>query len=209
MKHFKSLLPLAITAVVGMSLTACGGSPSATATAPNVEPLGVQTTTAPTKPEIKKSTRGNIVKEPGQPAGIADQNGEQIVNFTINSITTGASCTGPYPQPAENGHLTVLDVTVETMPELANTPNGPSSFDINAAMFKFVGTSGTTFNGSLGTMGAYSCLPDEETIGNNGAGIGPGEKVTGKLVLDLPETAGILVFQSYLTSGNGGWEYTF
>ena len=58
-------------------------------------------------------------------------------------------------------------------------------------------------------MGAYTCLPDEQTIGNNGAGIGPGEKVTGKLVLDLPETTGILVFKSYLTSGNGGWEYAF
>lgn len=76
-------------------------------------------------------------------------------------------------------------------------------------MFKFVGANGTTFNGNLGTMGAHSCLPDSETIGANGGGIGPAEKVIGKLVLDAPEPTGTLVYKSYLTSGNGGWEYKF
>ena len=119
----------------------------------------MQTTTAPTAPEVNKSTRGNILKALRQPAEITNMEGKQVANFTINSITPDA----PYPEPAKNSHITVLDVTVQTMPELADTSTSPSSFDINAAMFKFVGANGTTFNRSLSTMGAYTCLPDEQT----------------------------------------------
>jgi hypothetical protein len=207
MKHVKSLSSLALIAALGVSLSACGGSPSATATSPNVEPLAAQTSSAPAEPA--KSPRGNFIKEMGQPAGISDADGKALVNFTINSIAPLAACTGPYPSPVENGHFVVLDVSVETLPELGTTENGSQTFDINSTMFKFVGANGTTFNGNLGTMAAYSCLPDTETIGTNGAGIGPAEKVTGKLVLDLPEPTGTLVYKSYLTSGNGGWEFKF
>lgn len=207
MKYVKSLSSTFLIAALGVSLSACGGSPSATATAPNVEPLAAQTSSAPA--ESAKSPRGNLIKEVGQPAGISDADGNTLVNFSINSITPLAECTGPYPSPVENGHFVVLDVSVETLPELGTTESGPQTFDINSTMFKFVGTNGTTFNGNLGSMAAYSCLPDTETIGSNGAGIGPAEKVTGKLVLDVPEATGTLVYKSYLTRGNGGWEYKF
>lgn len=211
MNNKSCLSALALMATVGLSLSACGGSPSAIATSPNVESMAASTPSPAVTQEAKKSPRGNIIKELAQPAGMTDKDGKPIVNFTINSITPDAPCTGPYPQPSENGHFTVLDVTVETSPELATASydGGPLSFDINGAMFKFVGASGTTFNGSLNSGGAYSCLPDEQMINNHGGGIGPAEKVTGKLVLDLPETTGTLVFKSYLTSGNGGWEWNF
>lgn len=143
----------------------------------------------------------------GEPAGITDKDGRQIVNFTVNSITPGVACTGPYPQAIENGHIVVLDVTIETTPELAGDGTGMDTFDMNGAMFKFVGANGTTFNGQLNTSGAYSCLPDEQKIATNG--VGPGEKVTGKLALDLPATRGTLVFRSYLTAGSSGWEWAF
>lgn len=198
---------LAISAV--LALSACGSATSS-ATAPSVEPLNPQTSSAPpADPAAKKSPRGNIIKEVGQAAGITDQDGKTLVNFSINSITPLPACTGSYPTPAENGSYVVLDIAVETFPELGTSEYGVQTFDINPAMFKFVGASGTTYNGNLGTMGAYSCLPDTESIGNNGGGIGPAEKVTGKMVLDVPEATGTLVYKSYLTSGNGGWEYNF
>lgn len=209
MKYKRSLPALALMATFGLSLSACGGSPSATATSPSVESMAPSTPSPAATQEAKKSPRGNFIKELGQPAGISDKDGKPMVNFTVNSITPDAACTGPYPQPAENGHFTVLDITVETTPELGTAEGSPGSFDINGAMFKFVGASGTTFNGSLNSAGAYGCLPDEEMINNSGSGIGPAEKVTGKLVLDLPETTGTLIFKSYLTSGRGGWEYNF
>ncbi len=129
-----------------------------------------------------------------------------MVNFTVNAITPDAPCAGPYVQPAENGHFVVLDVTIETLPELADPNGGYSTFDMNASMFKFIGASGTTFNGNLGTASSFSCLPDEQLIPSGG--VGPAEKVAGKVVLDVPETTGVLLFKSHLSSG-GGWEYSF
>ena len=92
-----------------------------------MEPHAVQTTTAPTAPEVNNSTRGNILKALRQPAEITNIEGKHVANFTINSITPDTPCTGPYPEPAKNSHITVLDVTVQTMPD---TSTSPSTFDI-------------------------------------------------------------------------------
>lgn len=207
MKHKRFFSVITLTAAFGLTLTACGGTPSATPTSPDVETLA-PSTPSPSE-SSKKSTRGNIVKSLSEPAGITDAQGDTLATFTVNSITPDAPCTGPYPTPAENGHIVVLDVTIETTPELASDDGSYSTFDMNAAMFKFVGGNGTTFNGDLGSMAAYACLPDEEQVGSNGGGVGPAEKVTGKIAIDVPETAGTLIFKSYLTSGVGGWEWTF
>lgn len=133
-----------------------------------------------------------------------------MANFTVNSTAPLETCTGPYPMPLENGHFVVLDMSVETLPELGTTEYGSQTFDINGAMFvQICGCQRHHVYRKPGTMGAHSCLPDTETIGTNGGGIGPAEKVTGKVVLDVPEPTGTLVYRSYLTSGNGGWEYKF
>jgi hypothetical protein len=201
----KSLSALALIAVAGLGLTACGGTPSATATSPSVEGIGATPAAAAPAPEgPKKSPRGNIIKAIGEPAGQSDQiTKKQTVNFTVNAITVDAPCTGAYPSPAENGHFVVLDVVAETLPEL-----GESSYpkwDINPSSFQFVGASGTTFNGNLGTMGSYSCLADAEEFPM--AGMGPAEKVSAKVVVDVPETTGTLVFKSL--GSMSGWEWAF
>ncbi|MCC9197762.1 DUF4352 domain-containing protein [Arthrobacter sp. zg-Y820] len=210
MNYNKSVPSLALVVALGLSLSACGGSPSAAVPSPNVESLAPSTPTPSASPEGKKSSRGNIVKAFAEPAVITDLSSDKpIVTFTVNSITADVPCTGPYPSAVENGNIVVLDVTIETSPELASDEAGYDVFDMNPSMFKFVGANGTTFNGDLGTQGAYSCLPDEQQVGANGGGVGPGEKVTGKIALDLPEKTGTLVFKSYLVSGSGGWEWAF
>ena len=70
-----------------------------------MEPHAVQTTTAPTAPEVNNSTRGNILKALRQPAEITTMEGKHVANFTINSIALDAPCTGPYPEPAKKGWL--------------------------------------------------------------------------------------------------------
>lgn len=194
---------------VGLGLSGCGGSPESAPTAPNVEGISPSTPSNSPSSDAEKSVRGNIVKSVTEPAGISDESGSQLVNFTIDAIAVDAPCTGPYVQAPENGHIVVLDVSIETAPELASDEGAYSTFDINPSMFKFIGANGTTFNGNLGSSGAYSCLPDEQQVGVNGGGVGPGEKVTGKIALDIPDTTGVLVFKSYLTSGTSGWEWKF
>lgn len=208
MKYTRSLVTLALIATLGLSLSACSGSPSASATSPNVESIAPATPTPSATPEVKKSARGNLIKALRQPATINDlETDKPLVTFTVNSIAKDVPCTGPYPAVVENGHIVVLDVTIQTLPELANS-EGSTQFDINPTMFKFVGANGTTFNGNLGTQAAYSCLPDEQQIGVNGAGVGPGEKVTGKIAIDVPATKGTLIFKSFLVPGSAGWEWT-
>ena len=205
MKHNRILSTVALVAALGISLTACGGTASSSATAPNVEALTPAASATPAPTELKKSPRGNLIKEIGQPAGMAHPDSKaQTVNFTVDKITVDAPCTGPYPSPAENGHIVVVDVTAATTEELGKLDYG-NRFDMSSATFTFIGASGTTYNGSLGTMAAYSCLPDAEEFPV--AGMGPAENGKAKVALDVPEPTGTLVFKDLF--GQAGWEYKF
>lgn len=197
----KALLTLPVAALL---LAGCGGTPASSPTAPTVEPIASSSAT-PAAAESSKSPRGNIVKQFGEGASITDttKDNREIVNFTVNSIAP-VTCTESYAQPAENGHLVVVDVAVETKPELAEAVM--TSHHLGPSDFKFVADNGTTFNGNLGTGAAFSCLPSPEMFPSGG--LGPGEKATGKVVLDLPAPTGILVLKAPMSSTNG-WEYKF
>ena len=205
MKYKRSLSALAL--MCGLSLSACSESPSATstATAPSVEAVPASATPTPTASQPAKSPRGNFIKTVGQPAGQTDPvTKKQVVSFTINSITVDPPCTAPYSQPPEKGHFVILDASIETLPELAELSF--PKFDLSPHTFKFVATNGTTYNGSLTSGPSYGCLADSEILPING--VGPAEKVTGKIVLDVPEATGTLVFQPH-GPGFGGWEWAF
>lgn len=86
------------------------------------------------------------------------------------------------------------------MPEVAS--QSFPKFVLTGYAFKFIAENGTTFKGSLVTDGVYRCIPEAETFPGI---LGPAEKATGKLILDVPAGHGILV----LTDGLDlfGWEY--
>jgi hypothetical protein len=214
----KTLVPFALSALL---LTGCASGTNSPA-APSVEPAapstaestGTSTTEAPevtsaepspaatsAAPEAAKSTRGNLIKQLGEGAGLTDE-GKQVVTFVVNSITVDAPCTGEFPQPVENGHIVVLDVSVVTEPALAETTF--PMFTMNPFEFTEIAPNGTTSNADLGTAATYGCLPDAEVLPQT---IGPGENVTGKVVLDVTNPNGTLVFKS---AGNpSGWEWTY
>lgn len=210
MRKSLSIAALALTATFG--LAACGSStdsqqagsnnPSAES-APTAEPVVKETTPAPTPTEDteKRSDRGNLIMAPGDTGIVKDQLTDDVhAKFTVHSIKP-ATCNGPYPQAATNGHLFTVDITVQTTKELGKSSY--PKYDISGHDFKYIAANGTTFNGSLGTIGAYSCLPDAENFPSDG--LGPAEKVRAKVVLDLPATKGILVLQE----GLSGFEYKF
>ena len=205
MKYTKSLAGLALVAALGLTLGACSAN-NPSATAPTVEPIGGSASAAASAPASEgpaKSPRGNIIKKVGEPAGMfLKDTKEPTVNFTIDSIAPVTACSGSYPQPPQNGHFVVVGVTVETTEALSKAP--VKTFDVSAYNFKFISKAGTTYNGNLGGS-AYSCLANGE--GFPIAGMGPAEKVSGKVVLDVPETTGTLVFKDMF--GSAGWEYNF
>jgi hypothetical protein len=207
MKHVKTTLSaVALVAALGLSLTACGGTATSSPTAPTAAPVGgsASTAAAAAPAEAAKSPRGNIVKKFGEGAGVTDMiSKKEVVNFAVNSITPG-TCTDQYAQPPVNGHIVFVDVTVETKPELADATM--KSFSLSGYDFKFVSANGTTFNGNLSTAGSVMCIPAAEAFPM--AGMGPGEKITAKVVLDVPEPSGILVLKAPFSNTNG-WEYNF
>jgi len=206
MKFSKSLATLALIATLG--LTACSSN-NPTASTPDVTPVGgnaasAAPSSAPASEGPAKSARGNIIKTVGQPAGMFDlKTKEPTVNFTITKITVDPPCTGSYPQPATNGHFVVVDVVAETT-EALGKQTWPK-FDISAHNFKFVSANGTTYNGSLSSGPSYGCLADSEAFPMTG--MGPAEKVSGRIALDIPETTGVLVYKDQLNQL--GWEWNF
>jgi hypothetical protein len=141
--------------------------------------------------------------QPGDTGTVSDAVSKKVhTKFTINSIAP-IECTGPYwSGPAENGNIIALDITIETTPELAESSY--PMYTLSGHDFKFISANGTTYNGNLSTVATYSCIPDSETFPSGG--LGPAEKVTAKLVLDVPEPSGILVMKS---GYSGGFEYNF
>jgi len=203
MRKSLALTTLALGAT--LALTACGGAAGSSPSAPTVEPVKAESATPTPTKDSSKSSRGNIVKEFGQGANITDtlHGDKEIVNFSINSIAPG-TCTEQYAQAPTNGNIVIVDVSAETKPELADAIM--KSFTLSGYDFKYIADNGTTFNGNLASTATYSCIPAAETFPS--AGMGPGEKITAKVVLDVPAAHGILVLKAP-GSNTVGWEYKF
>lgn len=195
-------------------LTACGGTsnaatkPGETAsgqstpeTPPSSAPVVAETPT-PEPDDSKKSERGNLIMATGDTGLIqSGLTGETTTKFTVNSIKPG-TCNQPYSSAAQNGTILLVDVSVETTKALAKASF--PKYLMSGNDFKYIAANGTTFNGNLSTVATYSCIPDAEQFPSGG--MGPAEKITAKVVLDVPAKHGILVLESGL---NGGFEYKF
>lgn len=187
--------------LAGCASPATPGATSAAPTAPVVTPVPTDSPTPSPSPTLPRSARGNLIKKVGQAGSLKLENGQQMMSFVVSKISVDAACTSPYAKPAENGHFLTLKISVETTAALAQDINQFVWF--GGQSWKFIASNGTTYNGSLDTSAAYMCIQDAERLP---AKIGPAEKVTGTLVLDVPATSGTLVFDS---ASGGGWEWTF
>ncbi|WP_157365106.1 hypothetical protein [Arthrobacter sp. QXT-31] len=202
-----------ITAALSLSvlpllLAACGSSPQAAPTAPTVEPAtgsqsaSASATASPTATaESTKSSRGNLVKKVGEGASVTD-NGKTVASFVIKSIQVDPKCTNPSAMPSKNGHFVALEVSMQTDAALAESVN--PQFGLAGYAWKAIAANGTTFNGDLMSFESIMCLPEAE---NFPSALGPGEKATGKIILDVPTPTGVLVHkQGFMPTG---WEWQY
>ena len=187
-------------ALFSLLLTGCGGD-SGSLAAPSVEAANASSTASPSAKSAEKSPRGNLVKQLGEGAGLTDE-GKQVVTFVVNSIDVDVPCTGEFAQAPVNGHILVLDVSVVTDPALADSPD--PTFQMNPYFFTEIAPNGTTSNADLATAATYGCLSDAEVLPQM---MGPGENVTGKVVLDMTNPSGTLVFK--YGGAPAGWEWTY
>jgi hypothetical protein len=200
---------------VGLSLTACGGSDEATRAdvslpaspsvteeltpnacgdetyrdehaeyCANVDPLAGSDEGAP--PDT--NDRGNIESAIGQEIPLADGG-----TFTVDSITpvalpceTDTEYTESVP---ENGTFIRLEIRAATAPAAEATQYTAS---VSPSDWSFIQADGVTFNGSLGSFSAFACLEQSSQFPST---LGPGQQYVGSEVLDVPDTAGTLVYR--------------
>lgn len=194
-------------ALLGLGLAGCSSAEAeAEPPAPNVVPATSDSTVTDSAPSgDNKSERGNIIKQVGQSARLTsmDNPSEMLVNFAVQELTVDPTCTTPYAEAPENGHFVTVDIAAETGPAAVfDKLDYFGDFTFNSGLWKFITPQGTTVN-SIATTPAYSCLTEQETLP---AMIGPAEKATGKIVLDVPTTKGTLIFSDMLAQESWEWQ---
>lgn len=213
----KAAVPVALVAT--LFLSACGSSGSSgggtaaspvpitgasqSSTTPTPEPSTPQPTTDDVYGDTVTSERGNLVKELGQPAGVTNEAGATLAQFTITAIEPNFQCTSDYASPAKNGNFIAITMDIQTTPDLANE-EFVTSISITPYDFKVIGPDGTRENDSVGD--AYACLAETESLPLS---IGPAEHVVGKVVIDSQHTSGALVLSPSWFSSPSGWEWVF
>lgn len=209
---------LSVLAAAALALTACGGDGSTSSEpmesvapiggpetsdaprTPAAEPSPIETTEATTEPAEPTSPRGNLIAEIGQTGEVSTMEGDLVAEFTVKDISPGV-CTEPYQSPAENGSIWFVTIDVVTQP-LLEDPMAPT-ISADSYSWGYISPENTRFNGPLATVATYSCLPEAATIPTS---IGPGENITGVVVLDVPADTGTLTFEP---SYGAGFEYAF
>lgn len=160
-----------------------------------------EASSSPTGPPT--NNRGNIVKALGEEGAVMAEDGTPLFTFAIDSITPDATCTEEYSSyESENGNLTAVDMRVSTAPasleELGYLTVSPGDFS-------FIGSDGLTFT-NVDTIATYGCISDSEKFPSDA--LNPGSQYAGTVLLDLPETSGILIYQPSSVY-SGGWEISY
>lgn len=162
-----------------------------------VEPTPIAVEAIEEEEDGERSDRGNLVVAAGDTGYIVNANEEEVLQFTVKSIKP-TKCNGQWADPAENGQFVAVE-----MDAVASKDFQPYDAMLSSYQWTYYSDKGTRFNGDLGSSASHYCLDEAEVIPSD---LGPGDKVTGKVVLDVPDgTKGMLVFEP--ASGNG-FEYT-
>lgn len=193
----KSAVVTTFFAAAALALTGCSDS---TAEADSAE----------SSPEVTKvkepvlSERGNLVHEVGDPVifSAEEGSGEDVLEFTVTDIEVDPECPGPHAMPAMNGHLIAVSVEAETgaEPEFSEALVNGASFE--SYNWKVISAEGKTENSTI-SAATYACLNAGDVLPTQ---IGPGEKVEGKVVLDVPDDSGTLIYSVF---NEGGWEWEY
>ena len=201
-----ALTVAALTILAGCSAAPVTADPSHL---PDTAPVATDTPT-PTPTETQAGAdfgervindRGNLVKEIGQLAGVslADHDDVLAAQFAVTDVVVDIPCTDEYADAPQNGHFIGIHLNVETTPELAQDEIGTLSF----GQWGWLGfdADGKRVNDPVGN--ALWCMTATDQLPTD---IGPGQSVSGWIVLDKPTTSGSVA----LTMGAAnGWEWSY
>lgn len=195
------LAALACTSLLLLTGCAGPGEDSPEPEAPTVEPATTPSETPEPDQPRDESERGNLIKEVGETFGLGSpDSGEPPVTFSVTAIEVDPECTNEWAEPSEYGHFVKIDLEGETTSELADIGGG---LWWGSVAWDVIAENGTTMNGSPATSAAWSCLPDSDTLPQE---IGPAERVSGSIVLDVPTPSGIVILTD---NPDAAWEWEY
>lgn len=194
--------------IVVLALTSCSPAKRAdTGRTPDTAPVASPTPDgagAPTTSEFgesETSARGNLIKDIGQLAGTSSLASDVVTSrFAVTDIVLDIECTSDFADKPENGHYLGVHLNIETTPELADEDFpwiSVSQYDWQA-----YDTDGKRLNDPTGN--AWSCLDSGETLPSQ---IGPGQSVSGWIVLDVAASDGVVVLA--MGGSPTGWEWSY
>lgn len=198
----KNIVITAALLASAVTLSGCGSSEPELTGVPVEPATGEGTTSAvPTATKAPRSPRGALIKKVGEPARVLVKEGSDdwALNFTVTDIELDPVCTSPQAVPSESGHLMAISLEAATAPEpVFSQVLGYADF----SSWKVIAANGTTVNAVTNNATSW-CLAPEDRLPSN---IGPAEKVTGKIILDVPDPTGTLVLAQG-TNASWEWEY--
>ena len=204
-------IALAVTACGGNTIEGAASGASDAPTLPSAQSEEEANASADAEASASSSAagpstnqRGNIVKTLGEEGGLTSEEGKTFYTFAIDSITPDIPCTEEYTtSDPENGHLTAVQMRLSTQ---AFTPDELSYLTVSSSDFTFIGSDGLTFT-NVDTIATYGCLSGSVKFPSDQ--LNPGSQYAGVVLLDLPQTAGTLVYKPSSVYGTGGWEISF
>lgn len=171
---------------------------------PTEEPTVAEESTEADKPqpteEPEYSSRGNVVKEIGEPAFVVDGDDVQVT-FTLKSAEVDYKCTSGMSDPPQNGQFVAFEFSMDVESD-SNVVPTLSEYELS-----IVGPDGTLENDSEGN--AWLCAADSATLPSE---VGVGQKANGIIVLDTQYPEGTLIISGEafgFYDDEGAWEYSY
>ncbi|MBN9109942.1 MAG: hypothetical protein J0I34_14295 [Pseudonocardia sp.] len=171
--------------------------PSSASVAESTSPptaSGTKTSTGQgTTTDLTLTALGNLRKEFGERAGYAVVDDRATADFIV-SEPRPPKC-NPYAQKSTNGKFVELPIAVTTHDD----PDQFLKFLSFGSSWEFVGTDGRSIDAS--TLAAGSCAFDAPTT------FGPNRIYEFRVIVDIPEQDGVLIFRPPATTAGWEWQY--
>ncbi|WP_417235142.1 hypothetical protein [Arthrobacter sp.] len=150
----------------------------------------------------------NVEKDVGDAAVLAAEDGKKLFSLEISKITVARDCparVGNFRLTPENGTFLILDVEASLDRGISKEVSGSADelfMPLVSQAFSVTDPHGV-IDREVASESAWGCLGDDVLAP---ALVNPGQKVSGKIVLDVPYESGTVVYDP---NSNGGWSWPY
>lgn len=157
---------------------------------------------------VETDTHDNVVKDTGDAAVLVDDSGKRQFTLEVTKSTLVRDCparVGNFQLQSEKGRFLVLDVKATLARSVTGEVPGSTQdifMPLVAQAFAAVNDAGV-IDREVATETAWGCYRDDQLAP---ALVNPGQRVSGKVVLDVPYGSGTVVYDP---DNNGGWSWPY